>query len=73
MCEHDGLETRFDIWGSGSQVSKASRRADIVYRDPGPWSRAVLEFLRHLEAAGFAGAPRVVGSGFAPDGREMLT
>lgn len=73
MCEHDGLETRFEILGSGSQVSKASRAADIVYRDPGPWSRSVQAFLRHLEAAGFAGAPRVVGSGFAPDGREMLT
>lgn len=33
----------------------------------------MLAFLRHLEQAGFAGAPRVVGSGFAPDGREMVS
>ncbi len=28
--------------------------------------------LRHLEAAGFPGSPRLAGSGIAPDGREML-
>jgi hypothetical protein len=32
----------------------------------------VLALLRHLEREGFAGAPRVVGSGFAEDGREMV-
>jgi Ser/Thr protein kinase RdoA (MazF antagonist) len=48
-------------------------RAGVVYRDPGPWSPAVLALLRHLEDAGFAGAPRVAGSGFAPDGREMVS
>jgi hypothetical protein len=29
--------------------------------------------LRHLEAVGFAGAPRVVGSGFDAEGRETLS
>ena len=29
--------------------------------------------LRHLEEAGFAGAPRLVGSGLDPDGHEILT
>jgi hypothetical protein len=33
----------------------------------------VLALLRHLEDAGFAGSPRVVGSGFAGDGREMVS
>lgn len=33
----------------------------------------MLAFLRHLEQVGFAGAPRVVGSGFASDGREMVS
>ncbi len=33
----------------------------------------MLALLRHLENAGFAGAPRVVGSGFADDGREMVS
>jgi aminoglycoside phosphotransferase (APT) family kinase protein len=36
----------------------------------GPWSGAVHEYLRHLESAGFAGAPRFLGT----DGeREILT
>src|SRR5215472_1278769 len=52
-----GREERLEAWGSGSQVSK----------------KTVLVLLRHLENAGFAGAPRVVGGGFAADGREMLS
>lgn len=56
-----------------SWLSRASVKAGVVYRDPGPWSPAVLALLRHLEDAGFAGAPRVAGSGFAPDGREMVS
>ena len=59
--------------GSGGQSSRASLRAGVVYREPGPWSQAVQALLRHLEDAGFAGAPRVVGGGFAPDGREMVS
>lgn len=59
--------------GSGSQVSRASLSGGVVYRDGGPWSRSVLAFLRHLEQAGFDGAPRVVGDGIAPDGREMVS
>lgn len=66
-------ERRLAAGGIGGQPSRASLRAGVVYRDPGPWSRAVLALLRHLEHAGFAGAPRVVGSGFAADGREMVS
>jgi hypothetical protein len=33
----------------------------------------VHSLLRHLEAVGFAGAPRVVGTGFDPQGRETLS
>ncbi len=55
------------------QPSKARRRAGVVYRGAGPWSTTVLALLRHLERAGFAGAPRVIGSGLAPDGREMVS
>ncbi|HVB41905.1 MAG TPA: phosphotransferase [Streptosporangiaceae bacterium] len=69
----DDLETPLEVWGSGSKSSKARRRAEVVYRDPGPWSRTVLAFLRHLESAGFTGAPKVVGTGFAADGREMVS
>jgi hypothetical protein len=47
-------------------VSRASLRADVVYRDPGQSSRTVLAFPRHLEQPGFTGAPREMGDGFAP-------
>ncbi len=36
----------------------------------GPWSPAVHEYLRHLEAAGFDGAPRLLG---VEGDREVLT
>ena len=44
----------------------------IVRRAAGPQSATVIALLRHLERVGFAAAPRVVGNGFAPDGRETL-
>ena len=37
-----------------------TRRGDTVRRRMGPWSPAVHAYLRHLEKAGFAGAPRVI-------------
>jgi hypothetical protein len=49
------------------------RRGDVVIRDTGPWTPAVHMLLRHLEDVGFAAAPRLVGSGLEPDGREVLT
>src|SRR5260221_1593157 len=66
-------EVPLEVWGSGAPQSKARQRAGVVYREAGPWSGAVLALLRHLENAGFAAAPRVVGSGFAAAGREMVT
>ena len=42
-----------------------------VHRNVGPWTSAVQALLRHLEAAGFDGAPWVVG--FDATGREVLT
>ena len=66
-------EVPLQVWGSGAQPSKARRRHGVVLREAGPWSATVLALLRHLEQAGFAGAPRVAGSGFAADGREMLS
>lgn len=44
-----------------------------MLKPAGPWTDAVLALLRHLEAVGFAGAPRVVGSGRATDGRMVVT
>lgn len=72
MGASDGGERRLAVPGE-VRLSRASRRGDVVYRDADPWSGSVLAFLRHLEQAGFAGAPRVIGDGFAPDGREMLS
>ena len=49
------------------------RAGDVVVRDVGAWTATVHALLRHLEAVGFAGAPRVVGSGFDAEGRETLS
>ena len=49
------------------------RRGDAVIRETGPWTPAVHALLRHLERAGFAAAPRLVGPGLDADGREVLT
>ena len=50
-------ETPLAIWGNGAAASKAHRRQDVVLRTAGPWSRSVMALLKHLEAAGFEGAP----------------
>ena len=46
------------------------RRGDRLLRPMGPWSPAVHEYLRYLEAAGFDGSPRVLG---IEGDREVLT
>jgi hypothetical protein len=48
------------------------RRGDIVVRDTGSWTPTVHHLLRFLEQVSFAGAPRLVGSGFDDRGRETL-
>jgi Ser/Thr protein kinase RdoA (MazF antagonist) len=54
----------------GRMTSGIRRRGDQIWRPTGPWTPAVHEYLRHLEAAGFDGAPRVLGT----DGEfEILT
>lgn len=55
----------------GGLVSKPVRIDGHVHREAGPWTPAVHALLRHLEQAGFDGAPRVVG--FDTVGREVLT
>ncbi len=60
-------------WLGEDGRSAVYRRGDIVIRETGPWGKTVHSLLRHLEEVGFDGAPRVVGSGFAPDGRETLS
>ena len=49
------------------------RQGNVVLRPAAPWTPTVHSLLRHLEEDGFSGAPCVVGSGFAPDGRETLS
>src|SRR5262245_29279562 len=55
----------------GGRVTAAVRAGETVRRVTGPWTPAVHALLRHLEAVGFAGAPRVLG--LDAQGREMLT
>lgn len=53
--------------------ANVQRKGDIVLKKAGAWSDAVIALLRHLERVGFGGAPRVLGDGYAPDGRMTLT
>lgn len=58
---------------AGGGRTAVSRIGDVVHRQTGPWAASVHALLRHLEAEGFAGAPRVIGSGFDAEGRETLS
>src|SRR3954447_16415718 len=60
-----------DVGLGGGSHSEAVRVGDTVRRRPGPWSAGVLDLLRHLERAGFDGAPRT--RGFDDRGREVVT
>jgi hypothetical protein len=61
-------EVRLPEGRSGTSVWRSDQG---VHRTTGPWTATVHGFLRHLEAVGFAGAPRVLGIDDA--GREVLT
>src|SRR5262249_44596626 len=55
----------------GGKLSEGVVRAGTtVHRPTGPWTPAVHALLRHLEAAGFDGAPRVFG--YDERGREVV-
>jgi phosphotransferase family enzyme len=59
-----------ELLPAGRMTAGITRHGDRVRRPMGSWSPAVHEFLRYLEAAGFDGAPRVLGT----DGdTEVLT
>lgn len=60
-------------YGSGSRPADAELAGGVVLKSAGPWAPGVIALLRHLEDAGFEGAPRVVGDGYAPDGRLAVT
>ncbi|HWX46625.1 MAG TPA: phosphotransferase [Roseomonas sp.] len=58
---------------AGGGRTSVLRRGGIVARETGPWAPSVHAVLKHLEDFGFEGAPRVVGTGFDEQGRELLT
>jgi Phosphotransferase enzyme family len=58
---------------TGGSRTTVHRQGPIVVRDTGPWTPSVHSLLRHLEQVGFPAAPRLVGSGIDPSGRETLT
>ncbi len=49
------------------------RVGQVVHKEARPWTATVHALLRHLEAVGFAGAPRLVGPGYDQQGYETLT
>ncbi|MGX6606575.1 phosphotransferase [Micromonosporaceae bacterium Da 78-11] len=55
----------------GGNCGGAVRVGDTVRRTAGPWTPAVRALLRHVERAGFDGAPRALG--VDGQGREILT
>jgi hypothetical protein len=55
----------------GGNTVGAVRIGDVVHKRASPWTPTVHALLRHLEDAGFDGAPRALG--FDGQGREMLT
>lgn len=58
---------------TGGGRTAVTRIGDVVHRQTGPWAKTVHALLRHLEAEGFTGAPRVIGTGFDAQGRETLS
>jgi hypothetical protein len=55
---------------AGGNLSRVVRVGETVRRPTGPWTPTVHALLRHLEAARFDGAPRVLG--IDDEGREIL-
>jgi hypothetical protein len=55
-----------------SERKQVHRSGNLTVRPSAPWTSAVHALLRHLETVGFAGSPRVVGTGIDPAGREMV-
>jgi len=66
-------EVALTVWGSGDRPSDAALVDGVVLKRSGRWAPFVIALLRHLEAARFDGAPRVVGDGYASDGRLTVS
>ena len=52
--------------------SMVVRHDNTILRPVQPWTATIHALLRHLEAVGFTGAPRVVGDGYDGRGNEVL-
>jgi hypothetical protein len=70
MTGHQHLRAGEVAVSGGRMTSGMARRGDRLLRPMGSWSPAVHEYLRHLAAAGFDGAPRLLG---VEGDREVLT
>ena len=73
MSDDDAPAANGESRLAGGERTEVHRRGGVVLRQARPSSATVHGLLRHLEAAGFDGAPRVVGDGFDERGREVLT
>lgn len=62
---------RAELLAGSGKGREVWRIGNTVRRETGPWTPAVHALLRHLEAVGFEGAPRVLG--FDEHGREVLS
>jgi Ser/Thr protein kinase RdoA (MazF antagonist) len=70
MSAHPSLQP---LAGPEGEPTRAVRRDGAVLRPVSSWTPAVHALLRHLEAAGFDGCPRLVGDGYDGEGHEVLT
>jgi hypothetical protein len=70
MQPADPVPPSEDPLAGGRTTPGAVRIGAAVHRPARPWTRTVHAVLQHLERAGFAGAPQVVG--FDDEGREVL-
>jgi hypothetical protein len=66
----DGSDVQELPLAGGDVTEGVVRVGDTVRRPRGPWSASVALYLRHLEQAGFDGAPRFLG--IDEQGRDIL-
>jgi Ser/Thr protein kinase RdoA (MazF antagonist) len=55
-----------------SARKRVRHSGDVTLRPAAPWTTSVHAWLKHLEAVGFAGSPRIVGTGVDAEGWETL-
>ncbi|MGH2558634.1 MAG: aminoglycoside phosphotransferase family protein [Thermomicrobiales bacterium] len=55
-----------------SERKQVQRTGNVTLRPSTPWTATIHALLRHLETVGFSGAPRIVGTGVDPTGRETV-